>query len=179
MEMALNTSTKPAGARTRVSWTVEMLKDLEECRDKAKNLHRSDNAPRKPNGRKVGYMDLMLKFWNEKGYSELNLTKQNLRDRLSHAEKSTVLQKQVRETVIEEVEQQRNNETELSEDSHHNNTDNNTTETVNKDPDNNDLIIPNKELYGSIQQSFEKYAVRKAKCLKECIQLKQRNYPHR
>ena len=73
-------------------------------------------------------MDLMLKFWNEKGYSELNLTKQNLRDRLSHAEKSTVLQKQVRETfVIEEVEQQRNNETELSEDSHHNNTDNNTT----------------------------------------------------
>ena len=93
--MASNTLTKPAGARTRVSSTVEMLKDLKECRDKAKNLHQSDNAPRKPNGRKVGYMDLMLKFWNEKGYSELNLTKQNLRDRLSHAEKSTVLQKQV------------------------------------------------------------------------------------
>ena len=76
-----------------------MLKDLEECYDKAKNLHQSGNAPRKPNGRKVGHMDLMLKFWNEKGYSELNLTKQNLLDRLSHAEKSTVLQKQVRETV--------------------------------------------------------------------------------
>ena len=121
-----------------------MLKDLEECRDKAKNLHQSDNAPHKTNGRNVGYMDLMLKFWNEKGYSELNLTKQNLRDRLSHAEKSTVLQKQVRETVIEEVEQQRNNETELSEDSHHNNTDNNTTESVNNDSDNNDLIILNK-----------------------------------
>ena len=97
-------SNKPAGSRTRVSWTVEMLKDLEECRDKAKNLHQSDNAPHKSNGRKVGYMDLMLKFWNEKGYSELNLTKQNLRDRLSHAEKSTLLQKQVRETLIKEVE---------------------------------------------------------------------------
>ena len=92
-------------------------------------------------------MDLMLKFWNEKGYSELNLTKQNLCNRLSHAEKSTVLQKQVRETVFEEVEQQRNNERELSEDSHHNNTDNNTTETVNNDPNNNDLISSNKELY--------------------------------
>ena len=122
--MASNTSTKPAGARTRVPWTVEMLKDLEECRDKAQNLHQSDNAPRKPNGR------------------------------LSHAEKSTVLQKQVRETVIEEVEQQRNNETELSGDSHHSNTDNNTTETVNNDSDNNDLIIPNKELYGNIQTVF-------------------------
>ena len=156
-----------------------MLKDLEECRDKAKNLHKSDNAHRKPNGRKVGYIDLMLKFWNEKGYLELNLTKQNLRDRLSHAEKSTVLQKQVRETVIEEVEQQRNNETELSEDSHHNNTDNNTAETVNNDSDNNDLIIPNKSFMETYKQSFEKYAARKAKCLKECIQLKQRNYPHR
>ena len=90
--MASNTLTKPAGVRTRLSWTVEMLKDLEECRDKAKNLHQSNNDPRKPNGRKVGYMDLMFKFWNEKGYSELNLTKQNLRDRLSHAEKSTALQ---------------------------------------------------------------------------------------
>ena len=83
--MASNTSTKPAGAKTKVSWTVEMLKDLEESRDKAKNLHQSDNTPHKPNGRKVGCMDLMLKFWNEKGYSELNLAKQNLRDRLSHA----------------------------------------------------------------------------------------------
>ena len=65
-----------------------------------------------------------------------------------------MLQKQVRETVIEEVEQQRNNETELSEDSHPNNPDNNTTETVNNDSDNNDLIIPNKELYGNIQAVF-------------------------
>ena len=54
---------------------------------------------------------------------------------------------------------------------------NNTIETVN-DSGNNDLIIPNKELYENIQ-SFEKYAARKAKCLKECIQLKQRNYPRR
>ena len=102
----------------------------------------------------------MLKFWNEKGYSELNLAKQNLRDRLSHAEKSAVLQKQVRETVIGEVKQQKKNETELSEDSHHNNTDNNTTETVNNDSDNNDLIIPNKELYGNIQTVFREYAKR-------------------
>ena len=60
-----------------------------------------------------------------------------------------MLQKQVRETVIKEVEQQRNNETELNEDSYHNNTDNNTTETVN-----NNLIIPNKELYENIQTVF-------------------------
>ena len=51
LEMASNTSTKPAGARTRVSWTVEMVKDLEECRDKAKNLHQRDNAPRKTSTR--------------------------------------------------------------------------------------------------------------------------------
>ena len=62
-----------------------------------------------------------------------------------------MLQKQVQETAIEEVEQQRNNETELSEDSHHNNTDNNTTETVNNDSDSNYLIIPKKELYENIQ----------------------------
>ena len=65
-----------------------------------------------------------------------------------------MLQRQVRETVIEEVEQQRNYETELIEDSHHNNTDNNTTETVNNNSDNIDLIIPDKELYENIQTAF-------------------------
>ena len=73
LEMASNTSTKPAGARTRVSWTVEMLKDLEECHDKVKNFHRSDNAPRKPTGRKVGYMDFMLNFGMRKATQNLIL----------------------------------------------------------------------------------------------------------
>ena len=58
-----------------------------------------------------------------------------------------MLQKQVREAVIEEVEQQRSKETELCEDSHHNNTDNNIKNFLNNDSDNNDLVIQNKELY--------------------------------
>ena len=55
-----------------------------ECKKEAKRIVNSDNAPRKPNGRKVGYMELMLELWNQKGHEYLQFTKQNLFDRIKH-----------------------------------------------------------------------------------------------
>ena len=40
-------------------------------------LKASDDAPRKPSGRKVGYMELMHSIWNRKGYKHFGLSPQN------------------------------------------------------------------------------------------------------
>ena len=39
-------------------------------------------------GRKIGVVQLTLKFWNEKEYESLGKTAQNLRDKLAHLEKN-------------------------------------------------------------------------------------------
>ena len=72
----------------RTRWTERMCVDLLTCKDEAKQLHTSEECPTNEKGRKIGLMQLTLKFWNEKGYESLGKTAQNLRDKLSHLEKT-------------------------------------------------------------------------------------------
>ena len=65
-----------------------MCIDLLTCKDEAKQLFASEECPTNEKGRKIGVMQLTLKFWNEKGYESLGKTAQNLRDKLAHLEKT-------------------------------------------------------------------------------------------
>ena len=58
-------------------------------RDMARQLHSSEDCPRKVNGRRQGVMELTKRFWDEKGYQNLERTAQNLRDKIGHIEKSS------------------------------------------------------------------------------------------
>ena len=69
--------------------TQKMCVDLLHCRDVARQLHSSEDCPRKANGRKQGVMELTKRFWNEKEYQHLERTTQNLRDKRGHIEKSS------------------------------------------------------------------------------------------
>ena len=55
----------------------------------ARQLHSSEDCPRKVNGRRQGVMELTKRFWDEKGYQNLERTAQNLRDKTGHIEKSS------------------------------------------------------------------------------------------
>ena len=89
--------------RSRLTWTEKMCVDLMLCKEKAEELHQSENCPRKDNGRKEGKMNLTLNFWNDMGYEHLKRTAQNLRDKLAHIEKTT----RVSSThILEEIVQQ-------------------------------------------------------------------------
>ena len=66
-----------------------MCVDLLHCRDMAKQLDSSEDCPRKVNGRRQGVMELTKRFWDEKGYQNLERTAQNLRDKIGHIEKSS------------------------------------------------------------------------------------------
>ena len=57
-----------------INWTLKAL----AIKQKA-----GDNPPCKPNGFKMGYMDIMKQLWDDKGYSQLGLTSQNLPDILN------------------------------------------------------------------------------------------------
>lgn len=72
----------------RMKWTEKMCVDLLVCKAKAVELNNSTECPLKANGRKEGLMNLTLKFWNEMGYRHLQRTAQNLRDKISHIEKT-------------------------------------------------------------------------------------------
>ena len=61
---------------------------LWECKKKALTIIRSDQAPRKENGRKKGYMCIMKELWDDSEYGNLQLTEQNLRDQASRLEKT-------------------------------------------------------------------------------------------
>ena len=65
-----------------------MNSDLLECKKMALELVKSDNPPRLESGKKMGYMQAMQVQWIEKGYGNLALTKQNLRDQAARLEKS-------------------------------------------------------------------------------------------
>ena len=77
------------GDRRRLHWTPKMCVDLLHCRDMARQLHSSEDCPRKVNGRRQGVMELTKRFWDEKGYQNLERTAQNLRDKIGHIEKSS------------------------------------------------------------------------------------------
>ena len=74
--------------RRRLKWSSKMNSDLLECKLKARQRVASENAPRKANGWKIGYMDVMKDLWEEKGYPKLNLTRQNLSDQARKLEQT-------------------------------------------------------------------------------------------
>ena len=90
--MAENQSTSrtqwPARQTTRLKWNTQMNSDLLECKVKAKEMVSSQNPPRHENGRKKGYMAIMSELWSERGYSDLGLSSQNLRDQAARLEKT-------------------------------------------------------------------------------------------
>ncbi|PFX31281.1 Polycomb protein Scm [Stylophora pistillata] len=75
-------------ANGRIRWNVRMNNDLLECKKRALERVKSDNAPRLNNGRKMGYMQMMKELWEEKGYGDFALTSQNQRDQAARLEKT-------------------------------------------------------------------------------------------
>ena len=90
------------GDRRRLHWTPKMCVDLLHCRDMARQLHSSEDCPRKVNGRRQGVMELTKHFWDEKGYQNLERTAQNLRDKIGHIEKSSQTAAVLIDNVIDE-----------------------------------------------------------------------------
>ena len=86
--VSTNETTRGRRRRGRVIWTVQMNRDLLECKEMAQQLVASVEPPLYPNGRKKGYMRVMWEKWNEKGYAGLDFSSQNLRDQAGHLEKS-------------------------------------------------------------------------------------------
>ena len=84
-----------------VRWTAAMLMDLQSCRSKDLELINSDNPPLKADGKKMNYLDILQELWNNKGYTNLNIWKDNLRARANQL-KSKVLTnaKLVREEIL-------------------------------------------------------------------------------
>lgn len=64
-----------------------MNKDILLCKERALELTKSENPPRKDDGKKKGYIEVMKQLWEELGYSYLGLKAQNLRDQASRLEK--------------------------------------------------------------------------------------------
>lgn len=77
----------PGKPTTKVKWTERMIKDIIECKRKAKELISSSDPPCNTNGRKKGYIEVMKELWEKKGYGHLGLKSQNLRDQASRLEK--------------------------------------------------------------------------------------------
>ena len=65
-----------------------MNSDLLECKRKAQEIVACENAPCNFNGRKKGYIEVIKKLWDERGYGHLGLKGQNLRDQASRLEKN-------------------------------------------------------------------------------------------
>ena len=78
----------PRNTSGRMKWSEKMNNNLIECKQRAKHLAASENPPLKPDGKRKGYMQLMKEFWDDKGYANLQLSCQNLRDQAARIEKS-------------------------------------------------------------------------------------------
>ena len=72
----------------RLMRTDKMKSDLLECKSNAMLLIKSSNPPRTETGRKKGYMTVLKDLWESKGYGQLSLSSQNLRDQAVRLEKS-------------------------------------------------------------------------------------------
>ena len=75
-------------ATRRIKWSDRMNSDFLDCKKRVQELVKSDNPPLLENGRKMGYMRVMKDLWGEKGYGDLALTSQNLRDQAASLEKT-------------------------------------------------------------------------------------------
>ena len=80
-----------------------MINDVLTLKKEAISITKGENPPRKSNGRKMGYMEYLLKLWNEKGYEHLDLSAQNLIDVANQAErKARKLETCISHTINEE-----------------------------------------------------------------------------
>ena len=73
--------------KPKVKWTNQMNNDVLEYKRRAQELVASNSTPLNRNGRKKGYIEVMKQLWEEKGYGNLALKGQNLRDQASRLEK--------------------------------------------------------------------------------------------
>ena len=73
--------------KPKVKWTNQMNNDVLEYKRRAQELVASKSTPLNRNGRKKGDIEVMKQLWEEKGYGNLALKGQNLRDQASRLEK--------------------------------------------------------------------------------------------
>ena len=165
-------------------WTDWMCIDLINSRKEAKLLQDSDDCPIKENGRKIGIMELTLKFWNQKGYEDLGKSAQNLRDKLAYLERTCKLD--TARIYVELQEQRENNGQDIDsnnwqehEDLNKNATDNNNEAANELAPEDlsrvNEITQVAKEIYedivtvmGSIGKERRQHFCEKDLSYKEC-----------
>ena len=62
--------------------------DLLSCKRKAVAMTLLEQPPLDSNGKKKGYIRIMMKLWDAKGYGDLGLSSQNFRDQAARLEKT-------------------------------------------------------------------------------------------
>ena len=72
----------------RLKWTERMNLDCLDCKRKAHIMISSKDPPLNENGRRKGYIKVMKELWEKRGYANLGLTSQNLRDHAARLEKT-------------------------------------------------------------------------------------------
>ena len=65
-----------------------MNADLLSCKREAVAMTLLEQPPLDGNGRKKGYIRIMSELWDAKGYGDLGLSSQNLRDQAARLEKT-------------------------------------------------------------------------------------------
>ena len=74
--------------KPRRTWTEQMNADLLSCKREAVAMTLLEQPPLDGNGRKKGYIRIMSELWDAKGYGDLGLSSQNLRDQVARLEKT-------------------------------------------------------------------------------------------
>ena len=81
-------------SKPRHKWTEQMTADLPSCKREAVAMTRMEQPSLGGNWKKKGYIRIMKELWDAKGYGDLGLSSQNLRDQAARLEKT--LQKSTR-----------------------------------------------------------------------------------
>ena len=74
--------------KPRRKWTEQMNADLLSCEREAVAMTLLEQPPLDGNGRRKGYIRIMNELWDAKGYGDLGLASQNLRDQAARLEKT-------------------------------------------------------------------------------------------
>lgn len=75
-------------SKPRRKWTEQMNTDLLSCKREAVALTQTEQASADGHGKKKGYIRIMKELWDAKGYEDLGLSSQNLRDQAARLEKT-------------------------------------------------------------------------------------------
>ena len=74
--------------KPRRKWTEQINADLLSCKREAVAMTLLEQPPLDGNGRRKGYIRIMNELWDAKGYGDLGLASQNLRDQAARLEKT-------------------------------------------------------------------------------------------